>query len=112
VIGTGHHRLSIGRLAQRRRMIARLAPSIPLVRRTVAIGVVSLFITRLAKVGNPPKAAAPRIHLKPLRAACDAQDSLRSTGQNRCAEVLVSAADLIRRAGGLWEPGARQWLIE
>jgi len=34
-------------------MIARLAPSIPLVRRTAAIGVVSLFVTRLAKVGNP-----------------------------------------------------------
>jgi len=37
-------------------MIARLAPSIPLVRRTAAIGVVSLFVTRLAKVGNPPVA--------------------------------------------------------
>jgi len=35
-------------------MIARLAPSIPLVRRTAAIGVVSLFVTRLAKVGNRP----------------------------------------------------------
>jgi hypothetical protein len=34
-------------------MIARLAPSIPLVRRTAAIGVVSLFVTTLAKVGNP-----------------------------------------------------------
>jgi hypothetical protein len=41
-------------------MIARLAPSIPLVRRTAAIGVVSLFVTRLAKVGNPPTAADRR----------------------------------------------------
>ena len=40
-------------------MIARLAPSIPLVRRTAAIGVVSLFVTRLAKVGNPPNSAYP-----------------------------------------------------
>jgi hypothetical protein len=28
--------------------------------------------------------------VKPLRAVCDAQDSLRSTGQNRCARVLDS----------------------
>ena len=37
-------------------MIARLAPSIPLVRRTAAIGVVSLFVTRLA---NDPFPRAP-----------------------------------------------------
>jgi hypothetical protein len=38
-------------------MIARLAPSIPLVRRTAAIGVVSLFVTRLANFCLPPTAA-------------------------------------------------------
>ena len=56
MIGTGHHRLSIGPPSGASANDRSAAPSIPLVRRTAAIGVVSLFVTRLAKVGNPPSA--------------------------------------------------------